>query len=228
MQTDPGMKELWDTGMVFFNHFVRLEGDPNEGTLRQAFNRGAALFLPMNFPGCDILIPILLPEGSKMTYFVVQVKNRQNDRFTDGLRKESMDSLGKAASELGFAPPHLAMMMCLRGKMEAKGDNDEKQCHIIILHPRMREPTTRGTRQRPASAEMTCDWKDKDKLTRLVVAAVGMDQDIYPALKFCRGIECSEMAQIVEMFQKLLDCVGLSVSKVAKESPYVNRLLPLQ
>ena len=46
-----------------------------------AFRRGAAFFLPPNFPGADLLIPIYITV-SITRVSAIQVKNRKNDKFT--------------------------------------------------------------------------------------------------------------------------------------------------
>lgn len=75
MVTNQDMKKVWETGQVFFNHFVKVSKVPDAAKLEETFERGAALFLPDKFPGSDILIPIKVP-GSEMTFCLVQVKNR--------------------------------------------------------------------------------------------------------------------------------------------------------
>jgi hypothetical protein len=54
------MKDLFHDGLVFFNHFVRLIQQPTAQTVMDAFQRGAALFAPYNFPGCDLIILVFV------------------------------------------------------------------------------------------------------------------------------------------------------------------------
>jgi hypothetical protein len=71
--TNESMSNLFSNGVVFFNHFVRLTKDPTEHTLEDAFVRGAALFAPFKFPGCDIIIPVFMP-ASTIYYTFIQYR----------------------------------------------------------------------------------------------------------------------------------------------------------
>lgn len=50
MVMDQDMKKVWETGQVFFNHFVKVSKVPDAAKLEETFERGAALFLPDRFP----------------------------------------------------------------------------------------------------------------------------------------------------------------------------------
>ena len=45
MHSDDDMRELWDKGLVSFNQSIRLEYAPDQDTLEDLFNCGAAMFL---------------------------------------------------------------------------------------------------------------------------------------------------------------------------------------
>jgi hypothetical protein len=76
-----GIRKVMTKGLVFFNHFTRLEGPVNDSVLRQAWGRGVALFAYAGTAYFDIVIPIAVPDGNIMTYLIVQVKNRQDDQL---------------------------------------------------------------------------------------------------------------------------------------------------
>ena len=98
------------------------EKNPTFQTLTRCFERGAALFTPFQFPGCDLIIPVFVPSTNEYTFIIVQVKNRRDDSVTNSLRNESTWSLLKAFKILkgifGSSLPHIAIMMCLRCKRE--------------------------------------------------------------------------------------------------------------
>lgn len=50
MGTDEEMSNIWETGRVYFNHFVRLRNPPTLKTLEDAYRRVARIFLPRGFP----------------------------------------------------------------------------------------------------------------------------------------------------------------------------------
>lgn len=47
--TNPDMRTLWETGEVFFNHFVKVQSVPDLGMLNKAFGRGATVFFPNGY-----------------------------------------------------------------------------------------------------------------------------------------------------------------------------------
>ncbi|OJJ87008.1 uncharacterized protein ASPGLDRAFT_55518 [Aspergillus glaucus CBS 516.65] len=100
MRTDADMKKLWETGIVYFNHFVNLKNPPTLETLDRAFSRAAAFFLPKGFPGADIIIPVKIPGVVEMTFCTIQVKNRKHDAFTAKVKTIAMADLKKAVDKL--------------------------------------------------------------------------------------------------------------------------------
>jgi hypothetical protein len=122
IETRQEMYDLFANGVVFFNHFLRLTHYPTVNTLQDAFARGAALFTPFNFPGCDLIIPVSNLSTKSYTFIIIQVKNRRNDSATPSLKNKAADDLGIAAQRLKFtssAPlAHIAIMMCLRTARE--------------------------------------------------------------------------------------------------------------
>ena len=149
VKTREEMQGLFANGVVFFNHFLRLTHDPTENTLQAAFARGAALFAPFNFPGCDLIIPVFDLSAKKYTFVIIQVKNRRNDSVTPKLKLDAAHDLAAAAKRLKFsspAPPHIAIMMCLR--------SDKPTPNAVIVRPQAESglgPTTRNSRKRKAS-----------------------------------------------------------------------------
>lgn len=110
------LKNLWDQGYVFFNHFDRLQGGISVDVLEKAWARGAALIA---FPGTnyyDLVIPVLLPNTKSMTCILIQVKNRKDDDLTRGLRMEAMDLMNKASTSLSKKgiEAHFFIHMALR------------------------------------------------------------------------------------------------------------------
>lgn len=68
MGTDEEMSNTWETGRVYFNHFVRLRKPPTLKILEDAYRRAAGIFLPHGFPGADIIIPIKVPGAKDMAF----------------------------------------------------------------------------------------------------------------------------------------------------------------
>lgn len=112
-RTDREMKRLWESGLVFFNHFVLAKGDLTEDMLEMAYERGAAIVLQENAPGVNLIIPIKGSEGA-MTFLGGQVKNRKDDNARSGLQQKEFSSIRTATSNLRWTRPHIGIMMCLR------------------------------------------------------------------------------------------------------------------
>lgn len=83
------LKSLWDQGLVFFNHFTRLEEPLSEIVLRRAWTRGQALFTPAGTAYYDIAIPVALPDDNKLSCILIQIKNRKADRMSSGLKVQA-------------------------------------------------------------------------------------------------------------------------------------------
>ncbi|KAL1984045.1 hypothetical protein VTN96DRAFT_9642 [Rasamsonia emersonii] len=141
MGDSENMQALGDHGFVFFNHFVRLSERPTEKTIRMAYGRGAAIFAPPRFKGCDIIIPIHVQGQDKMSYFIVQVKNRSDDTLSKSLRNEARESLKSAADILPRPPSHMAMLMSLRSK------DGQRDIGVVYPEPDSEEKTEVERRQ---------------------------------------------------------------------------------
>jgi hypothetical protein len=166
VKTREEIQGLFANGVVFFNHFLRLTHDPTENTLQAAFARGAALFVPFNFPGCDLIIPVF-------TFVIIQAKNRRNDSVTAKLIKlEAENRLAAAARRLKIsspAPPHIAIMMCLR--------SDEPTPNAVIVRPQAESgasPTSESD-----TSEIGYRWETPSRISLL---GVGLNETLYPAL----------------------------------------------
>ena len=206
MGSDPEMKALWKEGSVFFNHLIKLQDPPSHDTLRLAYNRGAALFLPDRFPGADILIPVKM--SAEMTFCAVQIKNRKNDSLTSGLKNNAVSSLESAVEAMGLSGNYLGIMMCLRSQ-----DTAPTPAFDIPVPERRRR-------------SRSYNWSSRPK--KLVVVAVGLHEILYPFLNICGGIRTAETDAILPLLRHLLDCIpGLSLPQDADIS-YVRHLMPVR
>lgn len=247
MEQNAATRKLWTDGVVFFNHFVRTTEKPTLGTLQQAYRRGAAIFPPTGYKGCDAIIPVLIPQEEAMTYIVIQVKNRRDDDLSHGLRNEARYALDSAAKHLPSSQAHIALMMSLRGKLSrgevdiiyppldlrSEGAGQGQPATISKRTPRSRR---RGNRKgipgqpTPQSSDSgflrapKYIWNDGAKV---VLAAVGLDTDIYPGLRFRDGSESEpqETQRVVDYMQRLLDCT--SEFAFASQDPYYKHLATL-
>lgn len=112
MKRDAQMDTIWKNGLVFCNHFVRLKSALAKGTLKLAFSRGTAMFLPDDFPGADILIPVKYLD-KQMSFFATKVKSKKRDTWKK-LQAETDSSLQDAATALNLSTPYIGMTMALR------------------------------------------------------------------------------------------------------------------
>lgn len=196
MKTDKDMKELWESGMVFFNHLVKLRHPPTLKTLKDAFDRAVAFLLPDGFPGADIIIPVKIPGLKSMTFCAVQVKNRKHDTFTSGVKTEAMSSLKKAIDALEWSQNHIALMMCLRYKPSPRpsaksspkpstepSTKDKK--FDILLPKEVQRKRARGAPSAGDTEETRYKWPSKTK--RLVVFAMDMKESVYPSINLFWG-----------------------------------------
>ncbi|KAB8219267.1 hypothetical protein BDV33DRAFT_204584 [Aspergillus novoparasiticus] len=206
-----GLKLLWQEGMVFFNHFVRLQDKPSAQTLHAAYYRGAALFPPEGFKGCDLIIPVFLPSQTNMSYIIIQVKNRQNDKFTPGFRNEAKSSL-KSAANLLPSTPHLGIMLSLRGK--------DNQAQVEVVYPKETEKSPRGG----GAFGQIYLFNDME---RVVVAAVGLDHTIYPSLIHPKD-DTNKPHTSLESIEVLRRLVAFKAgTHPSSESSYHKNLTPL-
>lgn len=118
----------------------------------------------------DIAIPIFVETAKTnwLSYFLVQVKNRQADWFNSSIT-EAVFSLTKTTNDLTEKDPaHLSMMMCLR----AKHDKKDGEQNPRIVHPPKSKRDPRSSTSSPQYK-----W---DKQQRLVILAVGVSKTLYP------------------------------------------------
>lgn len=213
-----GLRAIWEEGVVFFNHYFRLDIDPDGYALRMAFCRGCAIFPRTGYKGCDIILPVFLPEKDKMTYILVQVKNRTQDTsITDGLGNLAKDLLKSAANELhaeattnpspppsskntksqrkksikAKTTPHLGIMMCLRGQW------DEASAEVVYPHPAHERSSEPGK----------FNFNDHE---RIIVAAVGMEFNISPDLLHPQDSLAwpGPSAEVIAFLKRLLFCTA--------------------
>ena len=172
MEDQDDLKVLWEHGHVFFNHFGRMENVPCEENLREAFYRGAAMFMEKDHEGCDIMIPVLLSESQrkkKMSCIAVQVKNRKKDVLGDKLRGDSQTDLKRGLGNLSTSIAHIGLMLSLKGQ---KGKEDAD----ITYPPERQDKESRSGSKAPGKKYCFND------MNRVVAAIVGMDLDLYPGL----------------------------------------------
>ena len=215
MATDVDMKTLWETGEVFFNHFAKTLRVPDTEMIEKAFRRGTALFFPDRFKGADILIPVNVP-GSKMTFCLVQVKNRKQDHSTPALRNKARNSIASAVETMDLPRNHIGIMMCLRHKPPATDPQFD-----IVLPEEKSPPATRSNPHPPK----TYAWPKGPKAAKgLVLAAFGLDQTLYPFMDGCMGQKNEDTERILPLLHRLLDCVPGTSLPDGIDEIYVNGL----
>ena len=203
------MGRLWSKGQVFFfffffNNFVKAETVRDEKKLHFGFDQGVAYFLPHMLEGAAILIPIQVAD-SEMSFCLIQVKNRNHDEPTSGLRNKAVSSLSKAVEALKLQTNHIGIMMCLRHRSTATHDNDDG-LQIVLARVYTTGTTRKGaTKYPPAStSNPPYSWPKKGK--RMVVLAVGSDNKTYPSIDNCKGQHTEETTRNLPQLQRLLDC----------------------
>ena len=166
------LNEVWN-GSVYFNSFVETENKNRHITpevLQRAYARNAALFAPDNFPGCDLIIPVVVVKKGrrKMTYILVQVKNAEDLDLTSSLRINAPQVL-KPHKTLTKpeVPPFFGLYMSLRGNSPPE------------KHPR---------------AELV-SRADENKA---IIVVAGLDATVYPALQDEDGRMVSLMRNLLE------------------------------
>lgn len=209
----PDVLEVLEDGWIFFNHFVRASSTPTADSLELAYKRGAALFLPANFPGMDIAIPIRIRKSGALAVLLVQVKNRHGDSPTPGLRMKMVEDLDKASRKLDTSriDSVVGLAMCLRCS-----DNSEPQINLL-------KPTSRPLRPRKASASSSSAPPPSPlenvagKKVHLLGIAFGL-RGVYPCLRktasrsgkkeeksaAAKEKEHDSMDQICSLFEDLL------------------------
>lgn len=101
--------------LVFFNHWQYVNYVPSsQETLRSFFLRGAALLCVRNQPGTDLIIPLLLPDGT-FSLVLVQIKNRVRKTATGSAAATDSLSLDFAlpALELDDEAPYVTIYLDL-------------------------------------------------------------------------------------------------------------------
>jgi hypothetical protein len=216
------MRGLFADGVVFFNHFLRLTHDPTENTLQGAFARGAALFAPFDFPGGDLIIPVLNLSTKRYTFIIIQVSD---DSVTPRLK--AANDLAVAAQRLKFTSSdplaHIAIIMCLR--------SDARPQNAVIVQPEKVQaasgPITRASRKRRASTsgESHYQW---EKTPRILLLGAGLNEVLYPALGKCSGQRDVHTARVVELLKQLLDCIPEVSVPPGSHDRYQHHLMPIR
>ncbi|KAI2786980.1 hypothetical protein POX_g09377 [Penicillium oxalicum] len=196
--------QMWQQGEVFFNHVVRRSERPTEETLRRAYRRGAALLLPHNSPGADILIPVHDPDENEMSCFLIQVKNRISDAPTKTLRLQASADLAKAATVLSLDCPYLAMMMCLR-----TSPSTSPGCEILDPQKKrvQMRPATRRLQSMTEGTSAVAKSQKSKKSNRILTITYGLDEAVYPVLRQ----DSEQASRTVDRLRSLLDCLPMTV-----------------
>lgn len=127
--------------------FWRMEQGQKPGvpTSWTAFYRGAALFPPPRYAGCDIIIPVLLPtEKKEMSYIVIQVKNRGDDVLGSSVKNEFRNDLKACLTDLPDTT-HVGLMLALRSKI---GGEDADIVYPLARHDQA--PELRSSSKTPS------------------------------------------------------------------------------
>ncbi|KAN0070684.1 hypothetical protein V8E54_011553 [Elaphomyces granulatus] len=118
-------------GEELCNQISKTSKLPERGS---AYQRGAAFMPELNFPGCDIIVPICLPDAknpkSRPIMTFIQVKNRKGDKLTAGLRKEARFSCDSTAEQWEtndkLSLPLIFTMMSLRCQRGGRDPIEQK------------------------------------------------------------------------------------------------------
>jgi hypothetical protein len=200
---DMAINRMMTKGFVFFNHFARLEGRVDQTVLRQAWGRGVALFTYAGTAYFDIVIPVAIVDADLITYLIVQVKNRQDDHLGSAAMVEADYAISRAASSLPKVPACLGIFMALR----CKGNPG-----LQVAHPTEQYKM----RLRSGKRENQYKWSDPK---RLVLAAVGLDDSIYP------GIAPTNDQLAKGIWQTLRDLLDLQCGiRIEHASPYMKNM----
>ncbi|EFW99291.1 hypothetical protein CMQ_5712 [Grosmannia clavigera kw1407] len=217
----PNIVHTLENGMIFYNHFVRTSHIPTMDDLALAYRQGAALFLPTNFPGMDIAIPICMGDDEDLAILLIQVKNRQADSPTDGLRRALTEDLEKARKALvGVAHPEcvvLGLAMCLRC------DGDPLIDIKVPPAPRKKIPGT----EKASSVASASTRAAAGAPSNLIGIVFGLGKDVYPCLgKINAGRpEQTAMARVCSLFQDILERWPDFYPDRDTQSAYARRLL---
>ncbi|EEP79269.1 predicted protein [Uncinocarpus reesii 1704] len=214
------MRVVWEKGNVFFNHFFRSLEIPSQRTIKAAYRRGAALFLPERFPGADILIPIMLPDG-EMSFVLIQVKNRQHDRMNDTTSCAAVFSIEKAIKALGMTNNHFGLVMCLREEKDAK--QEEAKCKILVpkLVPR------RETRQARENSSVAQQYNWPKSRKNITLLAVGLDKELYPSVTSNPGTPSKDSEAVLDTLCTLLNFSPETSLPEDADAEYVKQLMEL-
>lgn len=210
--TDKDIRSLYDNGKIFFNHFIKLEEEPDTKTLQKGFYRGIAFFLPDNHPGADIFIPVRI-YNRKMSFLAIQVKNRKGDSYSAELREEMRTSFKMASEALGFDVPFIGLTMALR-------DNDHGKAtgNVGIVYPEAMS----GHDLRHVNPSAGFKWPTEHK--SILLLAVGLNERVYPGITSCNGEKIPESERILPLLRRLLDCKTLRSLPDDANKVYANRL----
>ena len=204
--TDKDMRGLCKNGKIFFNHFTKLEEEPDKTTLQKGFYRGIAFFLPDNHPGADILIPLRI-SNRKMSFLAIQVKNRKEDSYSAELRDETRTSFQVASETLGFNVPFIGLTMALRDSENSQATNN-----FGIVYPEAMS----------GYGSTGFKWPTENK--SILLLAVGLNENVYPKITSCNGEKSPESERILPLLRRLLDCKTLRSLPDDANKVYVNRL----
>ncbi|EFX06381.1 hypothetical protein CMQ_6702 [Grosmannia clavigera kw1407] len=191
---------LLKDGAVFFNHIVRASTVPTYEVLEHAYKRGAAVFLPTNFPGMDVAIPIRASEEGPMALLFIQIKNRKGDSNTPGLRLSMKEDLCKAIARLKLQKLHsvIGLVMCLRTPGNSQFVAIEPESGSDIPGPLTRSAARakgKGTKKGMGKAVEVVEGPEQQPDSLLLGISFGLDSTVYPCLKAPTGSKLSKLSK---------------------------------
>ncbi|KAI5287713.1 hypothetical protein KEM54_005802 [Ascosphaera aggregata] len=198
-----GLRTLWSDGRIYFNHVIRVTSlsDRPLWDIEHAYRRGAALFLPNNFPGADIIIPVLLPNKT-FSYILVQVKNRKADnmRRCQACTRASIESAAEDLRKNGHSPkvPYIGLFMSLRQR-------DGAQSEFAICG-----------QSTPTTSRMPDNCVDS-----LLMIGLGLDEKLYPS---CFPDGSQERLMFYDCLRQLRDSQPQAVYPDHPDHDYLNAM----
>lgn len=234
-EASDGLRSLWQEGVVFFNQFVRLGVDPDEGTLWRAFHRAAAVLPHVGYNGPNIIIPIFLPNKNKMSYILVRVSNWREEEIDEAFKDDaknslkydaiSIDSEKKNDDKEDYGDEYNKDAKDEDEEEDEEGSEDSGDYnpvmlpHIsIMMSPRGHEDNATAEVIYPepvmgdSGTSATYEFND---LERIVVGVVGIDVSVYPGLFHPKDTDSNPVNSIETLFllRRFLCCLDVNSSR---------------
>ncbi|KAL2890566.1 hypothetical protein HOO65_021108 [Ceratocystis lukuohia] len=137
------VKTMLLEGNVFFNRIQRRVTAPKMVDIYNMYRSCTACYLPTNFNGVDILIPVWVSGKARrkghIGCILIQVKNQAHHSVTKGRLNSAYHHTDDGAQKLEFdnEMPIIGLMMCLRGKnhgteVRVPSGNSRKNLGVIL------------------------------------------------------------------------------------------------